>query len=208
MIKNIIFDLGNVIVQNPNIDLVKEFFAEDKDAIAFNDYIFKSNLWEMMDIGKMSNLEIADIIKQQKLVNVTDFNEVTSFMLNWFSKCAINIETMEIGKLLKQNGYKIYILSNIAKTTFEYFSNKYDFFKIIDGAVISGYEGVKKPDLKIFDILLARYSIIAKECLLIDDDDTNHTLEVANSIGIKGRSVKANDFKDVKKLLIENEIMF
>ena len=41
MIKNIIFDLGNVIVQNPNIDIVKKFFKEEKDAINFNEYIFK-----------------------------------------------------------------------------------------------------------------------------------------------------------------------
>ena len=42
MIKNIIFDLGNVIVQNPNIDIVKKFFKEEKDAINFNEYIFYS----------------------------------------------------------------------------------------------------------------------------------------------------------------------
>lgn len=72
--------------------------------------------------------------------------------------------------------------------------------------IVSAYEGVKKPDLKIFEALLERYSLIAEECLLIDDDDTNKTLEVANSIGIKGRRVNANDFKDVKKLLIENKI--
>ena len=53
MIKNIIFDLGNVIVQNPTINTVKAFFTEQKDAISFNDYIFKSEFWKMMDLGKM-----------------------------------------------------------------------------------------------------------------------------------------------------------
>lgn len=71
MIKNIIFDLGNVIVQNPNIDTVKKFLKEEKDAITFNNYIFKSEFWKMMDLGKITNLEIANIIKEQKLVDVT-----------------------------------------------------------------------------------------------------------------------------------------
>ena len=41
MIKNIIFDLVNVIMQNPTIDLVKHFFKDVKDAETFNNYIFK-----------------------------------------------------------------------------------------------------------------------------------------------------------------------
>lgn len=206
MIKNIIFDLGNVIVQNPTLNTVKEFFKEEKDAIVFSEYIFKSEFWKMMDLGKITNLEIANTIQKQKLVDVKNYDEVRNFMLNWFSKCVVNNETMEIGKSLKENGYNIYILSNMAKATFEYLSSKYDFFNIIDGAVVSAYEGVKKPDKKLFEILLERYSLIAKECLLIDDDDTNRTLEVANSIGIKGRRVNPNDSNDVKKLLIENDI--
>ena len=34
-------------------------------------------------------------------------------------------------------------LSNMAKSTFEYFSKKYDFFNILDGTIVSAYEGVK-----------------------------------------------------------------
>lgn len=206
MIKNIIFDLGNVIVQNPNINTVKEFFEQEKDATNFCEYIFKSEFWKMMDLGQITNLEIADIIEKQNLVPVKNYNEVKNFMLNWFSKCIINEETIEIGKKLKKDGYKIYILSNMAKSTYEYFLNQYDFFDIIDGAVVSAYEGIKKPAPKIFEILLERYSLVAEECLMIDDDDTNKTLDVANSMGIKGRRVNANDSEDVKRLLIENDI--
>lgn len=206
MIKNIIFDLGNVIVQNPTINTVKAFFTEQKDAISFNDYIFKSELWKMMDLGKMNNLEIANIIKEQQLVDVKNYEEVKDFMLNWFTKCNVNDKTMEIGKELKEKGYHVYILSNMSKATFEYFSKRYEFFKIADGAIVSAYEGIKKPDSKIFELLLERYSLIAEECLLIDDDDTNKTLEVANSIGIKGRRVNANNFEDVIRLLKENNI--
>jgi putative hydrolase of the HAD superfamily len=208
MIKNIIFDLGNVIVQNPTLNIVKNFFEEEKDAIIFSEYIFKSEFWKLMDLGKITNLEVADTIKKEKLVDVNNYDEVRNFMLNWFSKCIVNNDTMEIGKLLKKNGYNIYILSNMAKATFEYFSSKYDFFDIIDGAVVSGYEGIKKPEHKIFELLLERYSLVPDECLLIDDDDTNRTIEVANDMGIKGRRVNANDSNDVKELLIENNVIF
>lgn len=113
---------------------------------------------------------------------------------------------MEIGKKLKQKGYKIYILSNMSKATFEYCLKKYEFFSIVDGEIVSAYEGIKKTDSKIFELLLERYSLNAEECLLIDDDDTNKTLEVANFIGINGRRVNSNDSYDIIELLKENNI--
>ena len=96
----------------------------------------------------------------------------------------------------------------MAKETFKFFSSKYDFFDMVDGIVISANEGIKKPDKKIFEKLLNRYSLKPQESLLIDDDDTNKTLEVANCIGINGRRVKANDLEDIKLLLQENNIKF
>ena len=206
MIKNIIFDLGNVIVQNPNLELAKQFFKDEKDAIVFSEFIFKSEFWKDMDLGKITNLEIANKIREQMIIHVSNYDEIENFMLNWFKKCKVNEKTIEIGKMLKQNGYKIYILSNMAKATFDFLKSNYDFFEIADGAVISAYEGIKKPDIRIFEILLNRYSLVAKECLLIDDDDTNRTIEVANSIGIKCRRVQPNSPEDIKFYLSENKI--
>ena len=206
MIKNIIFDLGNVVIQNPNIDIVNKFFIDKKDAQIFNDYIFKSEYWKMMDLGNMTNKEVADNIIKNKLIDVNNYEEIQNFMMSWFSKCKINEDVINIGKALKSNGYNIYILSNMAISTYEYFKEKYDFFSIVDGTIISAYEKVKKPDKKIFEILLSRYKLNAEECLLIDDDDTNKTLEVANSFGIHGRKVFPNNVTDIKKVLLENDV--
>lgn len=206
MIKNIIFDLGNVIVQNPTINIVEKFFKKENDGKKFYEYIFKSEFWKMMDLGQITNEEVANVIENRRLIEVNDYNEVKNFMLNWFCEIVANNDTIEVAKELKHKGYNIYVLSNMAKSTYEYLSGKYDFFNIIDGAVVSAYEGVKKPDLKIFNVLLERYSLVAEECLLIDDDDTNKTFEAANSIGIKGRRVNPNDVEDVKKSLIENNV--
>lgn len=113
MIKNIIFDLGNVIIQNPTLNTVKEFFAEENDASVFYRYIFKSEFWKMMDLGKITNLEIADTIKEQKLVNVKNYDEIKNFMLNWFSKCIINTDTIELGKRLKKKAVIEFIFYQI-----------------------------------------------------------------------------------------------
>ena len=68
------------------------------------------------------------------------------------------------------------------------------------------YYQIKKPDEKIYRLLLERYSLKAEECLFIDDDDSGKNYETANRIGIKGRRVIPNQLEDIKELLLEYEI--
>ena len=128
-------------------------------------------------------------------------------MHEWYKTQSINEDIVEIAKKLKERNYNIYVLSkNMAKETYEYFKN-IDFFKVCNGIVISSHENVKKPDERIFNTLLTRYKLNPKECLFIDDDDTNKSYETANKIGILGRKVEPNDKQDIIKLLKEFDII-
>ena len=82
-----------------------------------------------------------------------------------------------------------------------------DFFKLCNGIIISAQEHIKKPDERIFKILLERYNLEAEECLFIDDDDTNRSYETANKLGILGRRVIPNDCNDIKRMLEEFGVM-
>ena len=90
----------------------------------------------------------------------------------------------------------------MANQTYEYFKND-EFFKLCTGIVISAQEHIKKPDEKVYRLLLDRYNLKAEECLFIDDDDSGKNYETANKIGIKGRRIIPNEAEDVKKLLLE-----
>ena len=87
----------------------------------------------------------------------------------------------------------------MANATYNYFKN-IEFFKLCNGIIISAQEHIKEPDERIFKILLDRYNLKAEECLFIDDD-TNKSYETANKLGILGRRVIPNNFKDIKKEL-------
>ena len=90
----------------------------------------------------------------------------------------------------------------MANPTYAYFST-HDFFKLCTGIVISAREGVKKPDKRIFDILLSRYNLKPEECIFIDDDDTGKSFETANKMGFLGRRVLPNSSTDIIKELGE-----
>ena len=200
MIKNIIFDLGNVIINYNQDKIINNFTIDENEKIFIKEEIFKSPEWKLLDLGQITNnaaieeIQKRNDIKYNKLINI--------FLHEWYKTQPINKDIVEIAKKLKERNYNIYVLSNMAKETYEYFKN-IDFFKVCNGIVISSHENVKKPDERIFNILLTRYKLNPKECLFIDDDDTNRSYETANKIGILGRKVKPNSKKDIIKLLNE-----
>jgi 2-haloacid dehalogenase len=77
--------------------------------------------------------------------------------------------------------YKLYGLTNWSAETFPVVFKRYPFFKLFDGIVISGEEKLIKPDKKIFERLLERYHLEAKNALFIDDNVNN--IQAAKKMG-------------------------
>ena len=203
MIKNIIFDLGNVIIKGSNVKTLMHFTNDEKVAKDLIQYIFKTEEWKLLDLGNISKEEA--IIRMQEKAPKEYAKLIEEVMNRRCEYLIVNKDTIEVAKKLKEKGYHIYVLSNMAAFTYEYFQ-EIDFFKLCDGIMISAYEHLVKPDEKIFMTLLDRYQLSPEECLFIDDDDTGKSLETANKLGILGRRVKPNDSQDVLTLLKEYKI--
>ena len=200
MIKNIIFDLGNVIINYNQKKIINNFTEKEEEIKYIYDEIFHAPEWTLMDLGDITNDEAIEIINKR---NEFKYEKLTQeFLHEWHKKQPINRDIVEIAKILKNNGYNLFVLSNMANQTYEYFKND-EFFSLCTGIVISAHEHVKKPDEKVYRLLLDRYNLSAEECLFIDDDDSGKNYETANKIGIKGRRIMPNQAEDVKKLLLE-----
>ena len=200
MIKNIIFDLGNVIINYNQKKIINNFTEKEEEIKYIYDEIFHAPEWTLMDLGDITNDEAIEIINKR---NEFKYEKLTQdFLHEWYKKQPTNRDIVEIAKILKNNGYNLFVLSNMANQTYEYFKND-EFFSLCTGIVISAHEHVKKPDEKVYRLLLDRYNLNAEECLFIDDDDSGKNYETANKIGIKGRRIMPNQAEDVKKLLLE-----
>jgi 2-haloacid dehalogenase len=73
-------------------------------------------------------------------------------------------------------------LSNMEADTFVVRRDRFPFFRFFDGCVISGVEGVAKPDRKIFEILLSRYDLDPAATVFTDDNPANVT--AAREVGL------------------------
>jgi 2-haloacid dehalogenase len=84
---------------------------------------------------------------------------------------------------VKDAGLRCYALSNMEAQTYALRRSRYPFFSLLDGSVISGVEGVTKPDRRIFEILLERYEHQPGETVFIDDTAGN--VAAAGELGIR-----------------------
>lgn len=189
MIKNILFDFGNVL---GNFDLDEIMFScigktdEKLKEIIFHD-------WDAIDDGTIEYNEYV-----QKCMKMTeDSNDLEIFFNNWYLKLKPIEEIHEWIKELKDKGYALYVLSN-APTIFEDHVDSYPIMKYFDGRVFSASIHLSKPDLKIYEYILNKYRLDASECLFIDDKPEN--IRAAIQVGMKSM-VYHNNLDEIKKVL-------
>lgn len=171
MINTIIFDIGMVLVDFCWQKMFQEFGLKGEDFETVAKATVHNQAWNEFDKGLVSTEEIIDTFAEKapkhKAYIARIFEDPTK-MIKQFDYAIPWI------KELKNRGYKIYILSNWSKPTYEACrDNELCFLDLIDGAVFSFQEHVIKPDKKIFEILQNRFEINLSEAVFLDDNLAN-----------------------------------
>jgi HAD superfamily hydrolase (TIGR01509 family) len=181
MIKNIIFDIGNVLISFKPADFLDKMgYPENAKNIILGD-IFKSKEWQLIDNGDLSTGEAIDSIASRSSLTRQEIIDIFNLRINILDPIDRNIKLLPS---LKKRGFKLYFLSNFPSDIFNDVFEVYSFFSFFDGGIISARVKASKPDKKIFEILLNKYSILPYECLFIDDLEQN--VKTAESIGMTG----------------------
>ena len=181
MIKNIIFDIGNVLISFQPIDYLNSKFNDETTKTILFNTIFKSKEWLLLDRGTVTDMEVIEIFcKRQPSFE----KEIRYVMKNWHEMHIPMKESIKLLKYLKNSGYHIFFLSNYHKNAFKVIFNKFDFIREVDGQVISCDVKLLKPEELIYEILLNKYNLKPQECIFIDDSIEN--IKVADKLGIHG----------------------
>ncbi|MBQ3383934.1 MAG: HAD family phosphatase [Erysipelotrichaceae bacterium] len=182
MIKNIIFDMGRVLVEfYPEDFLTKEGITDKEERELLLREIFHHEDWTNMDAGIMTEQEMYD--EAVKRIPEHLHQTAHNLIFDW-NDPIIPVKGMEdFVRECKEKGYGIYLLSNasVAQPVYWLRIPGHQYF---DGTVVSALEKVMKPDVRIYQILLDRYGLKAEECLFIDDVQRN--IAGAEKAGIRG----------------------
>lgn len=179
MYKNIIFDLGNVLLEFNPEKYLDQYFTDSNLIQELYQVIFKSPEWIELDRGTMSKDEFTDVICKRKPELK---NEIKLVLNNWEEMLDVKEASVKVLKNLNKKGYDLFALSNFHETAFQVVYDKYDFFSVFRGMVISAREKCVKPEEEIYRILLENYGLAPGESLFIDDTRAN--LDTAERMGI------------------------
>ena len=187
--KNIVFDLGGVVVDfNPREFLVDHFLNEKIENQLY-DITFGSAEWLKADAGVL-NREEAYRIMREKGKSLGLAFETDTILTDWFDMLNTKDDTVQLMKRLKKRGYKIFYLSNIASDVLDTLKQR-RFWPLFDGGVASCEVHLLKPDYRIYQALLQKYRLVASESIFIDDNKTNASAAFdADMVGIHFRNVR------------------
>ena len=188
MIRNIVFDIGNVLASFRWKDLFADlgFEGEKFDRIAAAT-VLHPTMWNEFDRSLLSDEEIitkciARAPEYEKEIRLLFGN--TELLVEEYS------HSRDWVRSLKERGYNVYLLSNYGKTSFEAAKEhgRLSFLPLVDGSVISYEVQIVKPEPGIYEALLKKYNLRAEECVFLDDRADN--IEAAKKIGFWGIVVK------------------
>lgn len=183
MIKNVVFDVGNVLVSFCWRELMDDLGIAKELQGVFEKTVFGSHLWGELDRGVIEEAEVLKMLREENKEHLAEFDLIWSNRDKLVKPFDYAVEMM---KTLKEKGLKVYLLSNYPKDLFTMHTEcgRFPFMDFVDGKVVSGFVQLVKPDREIYEYLLDTYDLKAEECVFIDDRAEN--VEAAKAIGING----------------------
>jgi putative hydrolase of the HAD superfamily len=178
MINSVVFDIGQVLLSfNPLKYVEKKYNDRDITSKLYKN-IFKSREWSLLDRGDISFKDAVGVCCSRDCSNSKYINEIMS---SWTEILAPIEENVKIAQRLKENSYKLYLLSNFQYDAFLEVERKYDFFNIFDGKIISSFVHYNKPEEEIYKLLISSYNLNPKDTLFVDDTEDN--IDAAKKLG-------------------------
>ena len=200
MIRNIIFDIGNVLTDFRWREFLQDKGIEDAMIDRIAKASVESPLWNEVDRGEWSMEKLmAEFVKLDPGIeaelhiaydNITGMVTKRDYAIPWIEE-------------LKAKGYGVYYLSNFSDKAYVECADALDFLPYADGGILSYRDKVIKPDEKIYKLLLSRYGLKAEECVFLDDMPRN--VEAAQKLGFYGIIFRTKEQaeEELQKLVAE-----
>ena len=198
MIKNIVFDMGNVLVGYDAMRVCSHFIEDEEDRKAVRDAVFISPEWLLLDMGLISEEEALKRIGGRIPQRLQPMAKLC--MDHWTEFNMWPIEEMrEVVEHMKRQGFGIYLCSNASNRLPECYREVIPAIELFNGVLFSAPEKCMKPQRQIYEILFSRFGLKPEECFFVDDMQLN--IDGARECGMDGYCFEDGDIEKLKGVL-------
>ncbi len=168
--KNIVFDIGNVLVKWSPSDIVETLFPNEPNKEALTLKIFKSPVWYDLNLGKITAEEAVQFYKKELPSHSKQLSTLFDVIEESLTPLMGSFELLE---RVHKTGRNLYSITDNINEIMVYLRARYSFWDKFKGVIVSAEEGVLKPNPQIYQTLLNRYGLVASETLFLDDFEKN-----------------------------------
>lgn len=201
MIKNIVFDMGKVLLNYDSDRVCRHFITDEAQRKAVETSVFISPEWLMLDMGIISE---EDALKrmQNRLSSAYEKEMAKLCLEHWHEHCMWEKEGMrDVVRELKETGYKIYLCSNASMRMLSCYETAIPGIEYFDGVLFSAEVKCLKPQKEMYEHLFCRFGLEADECFFIDDLQLN--IDGAKECGMDGYCFADGDVETLKQVLAQ-----
>ena len=182
MIKNVIFDFGQVMIQYKPHLMADKYIDDPRDRELIYEVIFDRCYWDPLDDGSITDEEIVEACKERLPERLHSI--IPKIYYNW----VYNLPEMPgmnklVADLRSVYGMRVFLLSNIS-SYFAMHQDELPVTHLFDKCFYSAELGMVKPSSEIFTYVLNECGILPSETLFVDDSEKN--VKGAMSVGING----------------------
>ena len=198
--KNIIFDVGSVLIGYRWRDMCLDEGWEEDKADKIGRGFFSNPLWPDYDAGLVSTDKLVESVAENYPELETD---IRWFITSGKKMIVERPKIWELVKRLKEKGFGLYLLSNYSEELFTLHTADLPFLELVNGGVISYQIHQIKPNPPIYQYLLDKYQLKPEDCLFFDDRPEN--TEAAKKLGMQAVTVEDGSeellIRELEKLL-------
>lgn len=198
-ITTVVFDIGNVLVAWDPRNLYRRYFQDREDEM---EWFLKNVCTPAWNIEQDRGRSFAEAVNLLVKEHPPEWHPmIRAFDEEWHETISGPINgTVAILKKLKDSRVPVYAITNWNQHKFREALERFDFLKSFDGIVVSGDEGLLKPDRKIFELFFDRYGVTPQSAVFIDD--SLHNVEGARVAGMQALHFTSPDAlaRDLREL--------
>lgn len=199
MLKNVVFDLGGVVVDyDPRAYLSERFLNKPLEDFLY-EHIFASDTWRALDAGKIT---ISKGVQLMLDACGPRRYEAQMVLDDWRDMLVTKSDTVRLMEQLRTLGYSLYYLSDIAEDVLDMFQKKKRFMQYFTGGIASCDVKMTKPDPRIYGKLLEVYSLDVSETIFIDDRQEN--VDAAAALGFT--AILFTDALELRRTLLQLDL--